>query len=170
MSLATAVSVFAALGFGTIVAAMFTRWNSVSQLRQAWVNDLRSEIADFFNAIEGVLEVTAQGSPVSEFGARRSKALHLYRKVQLRLNMREKKHRELNKRLTGLLAINSAKPQDRVDAAVLSARMVLKEEWERTKYGPFLKVARRLKRSRRISAIRRERKKRRVRSLKSDAA
>lgn len=160
MTAVSAISLFAALGFGTIVAAIFTRWNSVSQLRQAWVNDLRSEIADFFNAIEGVVEVAPQARGSSEFGTRRSKALHLYRKVQLRLNMKEARHRELNKRMTGLLATNAASPNERVDAALLSARRVLKEEWERTKYGPFIRIARRLKRWRRIRAIRGERKRR----------
>lgn len=163
MTLVTSISLFAALGFGTIVAAIFTRWNAVSQLRQAWVNDLRSEIADFFDAVEGVLEVTALGRNAPEYGARRSKALHLYRKVQLRLNMTERKHRELNAKLTGLLVTNPAKPQERVDAAIRSARSVLKEEWERTKYGPFIRAARRVKRLRRGRAIRQERRRRKKR-------
>jgi hypothetical protein len=158
-----AISLFAALGFGTIIAAVFTRWNSVSQLRQAWVNDLRSEIADFFDAIEGVRELAGQGQTPSDFAARRSKALHLYRKVQLRLNMSEHNHRLLNKRLTGLLTLNAVAPLDRVDAAILAARRVLKEEWERTKYGPFIRVARRVKRIRKVRSIRRDRKRRSAR-------
>ncbi len=98
------ISIFAALGFGTIVAALITRWNAVSQLRQAWVNDLRLDIADFFSAVEALEVASANRLTHSEkYGECRAKALYVQRRVLLRLNLRERSHRDLSRDLSAML-------------------------------------------------------------------
>lgn len=155
------VSLFAAFGFGTILAALISRWNSVSQLRQAWVDSLRSEIAEFFDAVERVAAVAMQTPPHADLRAKRDAAMFVYRKVLLRLNMREASHRILSRRLEALLLVSHAADLQRVDRALLASRRVLKYEWERTKYGPFLGLALSWKRRARRSRLRTSRRQRR---------
>ena len=145
--IALGVSLLAALGLGSIIAAVISRWNAISQLRQAWVDALRKEIADYFLAVERVGE-SFSGPPEirRELRPRRDHAMYVHRQILLRLNMSERDHRHLDRRLTALLLTGGAADLKQVDLALSAARRVLKREWERTKYGPLMRVARRKKR------------------------
>jgi hypothetical protein len=155
---ATLISIFAALGIGSIVAAVISRWNSVSQLRQAWVDSLRSEIAEYFHAIEQLSAAFGDPSQAEKRRERRDHALMSYRQVLLRLNTTEPEHRFLSARLKGLLNVKTAPDLASIDVAMTAAKRVLKAEWERTKFGPFRPLARRLKRRLRLRRLRRARR------------
>jgi len=157
--IATGVSLFAALGIGSIIAALISRWNSVSQLRQAWVDALRAEIADFFDAVEKVSQASV--SQLIDLRTKRDAAILGYRKIALRLNMREASHRVLARRLEALLTVGRTIDVDRIDNAIVSAKRVLKAEWDRTKYGPFLPIVAFYKARRRLRALAKERRRRR---------
>lgn len=136
-----AISLLAALGIGSIVAASISRWNAISQLRQAWVDSLRSEIASFFNAIEKVSEaLNGSAEARLDLRPRRDHTMFVYRQILLRLNLREQSHRELNRSLKELLTIGQGIDLVRVDRALMLSRRVLKAEWQRTKFGPLLKI------------------------------
>lgn len=156
--MATAISLFAALGVGSVIAALIARWNSVSQLRQAWVDSLRREIAEFFHSIEEISAAHSDPSLQSKFRERRDNALLSYRRVILRLNTAEPEHRLLSKRLKALLSIRAAADLDAVDSAMAAAKQVLKAEWERTKFGPFYPSMRKVKRRARLRKLRKRRR------------
>ena len=162
--LATMISIFAALGIGSIVAAIISRWNSVSQLRQAWVDSLRKEIAEYFHSIEQLNAAFSDAGLTSKRRERHDHALLSYRQVLLRLNMDEREHRFLSARLKGLLAIRTSPDLADFDVAMAAAKRVLKAEWERTKFGPFRPIAKCLKRRLRIRRLRRAKSKRAARS------
>ncbi len=125
-----------------VTAALITRSVMVSNHRQAWINGLREDLAAFFTAID-VLDlktskVSEDPAHVEEHQKARNDALLAYRKILMRLNMNETLHRQLEKSLQSLLAVEAkAANQDELMAAVTLARTILKQEWEVTKYGPF---------------------------------
>jgi hypothetical protein len=125
-----------------IAAALITRSVMISNHRQAWINALRDDLASFFTAIDVANFAKATQSKARETyeleqqQKARNDALLAYRKILMRLNMNENLHQRLEKSLERLLMGNSAAPQEITEAVMLS-RVILKREWEVTKYGPF---------------------------------
>jgi hypothetical protein len=77
----------------------------------------------------------------------RISAMMAYRRILMRLNMTETPSIELANRLSDLMTIDSrVADQARVDAVILAARRVLRQEWAVTKYGMFTKPALAIKR------------------------
>ncbi len=127
-----------------ITAALIARSVMISNHRQAWINALREDLAEFFTAIDVIHFTTAVLSQGGDAGRleeqqkARNDVLLAYRKILMRLNMNELLHQQLEKSLESLLMVRGKTVnQDDLTAAVTLARVILKREWEVTKYGPF---------------------------------
>jgi hypothetical protein len=127
-----------------VAAALISRSVMIGNHRQAWINALRDDLAQFFTSIDVLhfkmasLLQGGDGSKLEEQQKARNDTLLAYRKILMRLNMSEPLHQQLERALSGLLVVNDKQPnQEDVAAAVTLARTVLKREWEVTKYGPF---------------------------------
>lgn len=168
-ALTLAIALVAALGVGSIVAAVISRWNTISGLRQGWVNSLRDEISVFFHKVDRFGAIARKESysseELSELRLRRDAAMAAYRQIMLRLNFRETTHRRLDKALMDTMDIADRIDDEKMRVALIYSRRVLKAEWERTKFGPFLAVAQKFKSVRRRSRLRRHRRKRRATKL-----
>ena len=55
MSLDTFISLIAAVGVGTVISALVGHLVAVSNHRQAWINALRDDLAEFSKALEAML-------------------------------------------------------------------------------------------------------------------
>jgi hypothetical protein len=136
-----------------ITAALITRSVMISNHRQAWINALREDLAAFFTAIDVIhfrMAMLSQGGETSKLEEQqkaRNDALLAYRKILMRLNMNEALHQQLENSLGSLLTVQTSKTvnQEELSAAVLLARIILKREWDVTKYGPATEPMIRLK-------------------------
>lgn len=140
------IAFFAALGIGSIIAAIISRWNAISLLRQDWINSLRNEISSFFHAVDvfgATLGNYRKGETEYDVVRQtRDEAMSKYRQVVLRLNFRESAHRILDARLLAVMKVeNDRISEQSVLAALIQSRRILKDEWERTKYGPFTQLS-----------------------------
>lgn len=146
------------------MAATIARWNSISALRQEWVNSLRTEISAFFHKVDRFGAIVAQKptsqSDLAEMRMRRDEAMASYRQIVLRLNFKEANHRKLDLALMNVMDLKDKIDDAKMVSALIASRRVLKEEWERTKFGPFLNVSRSLKRWARNRNLRKKLKKR----------
>jgi len=127
-----------------ITAALITRSVMISNHRQAWINALREDLASFFTAIDvinfrmAMLSQAGEASKLEEQQKARIDMLLVYRKILMRLNMNEPLHQQLEKSLETVLMIQGKTVnQDEITATVTLARVILKREWEVTKYGLF---------------------------------
>ncbi len=107
--------------------------------RQARLNALRDDLAQFFASIEVAHSRTpSQGGEASNVERQqkaRADALLNYRRILLRLNFNEPPHRSLEKALEALVLRSRSLNQDELTAAVTLARTVLNEEWDVKNYG-----------------------------------
>jgi hypothetical protein len=124
-----------------IVVALIGRSAIVCYHRQARLNALRDDLAQFFATIEvAQSRMPSQGGETSNLERQqkaRADALLIYRRILLRLNMNEPPHRRLEKVLEALLLRNKGANQDELTAAVTVARSVLNEEWDVTNFSGF---------------------------------
>lgn len=145
---AIAAIIVAAIGWASIKSVV------ISNHRQAWINALRDDLAEFFTSVD---EFHFAHSKLLQRGAEtdlteqrdlRNKVLLTYRRTLMRLNIREPLHQRLEGALQPLLDV-SGKTINQTDlaTAVLAAREVLKYEWEVTKWGMFARPIRILKAS-----------------------
>lgn len=138
----TLIPLVAAIGVGTIISALVGHWTAISNDRQAWINALRDDLAEFFKALENMRYVIGDYLKNSvQFEEKKREAriavLFVYERIRLQLNRVEDKHIQLesklreflNEPLGGILA-----DRCKIDEAVDLARRVLKCEWEATKY------------------------------------
>src|SRR5271156_5535562 len=135
-----------------IAAALITRSVMISNHRQAWINALREDLAAFFTSIDVVhfkmamLSLGEENGRLEEQQKARNNALLTYRKILMRLNINEPLHQQLEKSLEALLVVrHTTVNQDEITATVTLARIILKREWEVTKYGSFTVPMSRLK-------------------------
>jgi hypothetical protein len=128
------IALFAAFGFGSFLAAVLSRWSVISSLRQAWINALRDDLAAYLKEIDA-LHFEQLGTDHLET---RGRAFLVYRRILLRLNIKEDLHVQLAGRLEDLLNIGDINADNqRIDEAVALARRIFKQEWNVTKYGIF---------------------------------
>lgn len=127
-----------------VAAALISRSIMIANNRQAWINALRDDLAQFFTSIDVIhfrMAMLSQGGDVSKLEDQqkaRNDVLLAHRRILMRLNMNEPLHEQLEKALEALLIVRGKTvDQDDLAAAVTLARRVLKREWEVTKYGPF---------------------------------
>lgn len=139
-NLGLVIAFIAALGIGSIIAAMIARWNSISQLRQAWIDALRREISDFFHCVEkvGAAASAHDQETKNKQRERRDEAMAAYRQIVLRLNFKEIDHRRLDHALKNALVVNSTIDDGKMTSCLVLSRKVLKKEWDRTKFGPLV--------------------------------
>ena len=142
MELNTFIALVAAVGAGTIIAALVGHLTTISNYRQAWINALRDDLAEFFKALETMNYVIFNYLKDSEkYDEPRREArvalLFVYERIRLRLNRVEEMHAHLESKLREFLD----KPigemmadRNKINEAVDLARRVLKSEWEVTKY------------------------------------
>ncbi|MGD0569911.1 MAG: hypothetical protein ABSA78_16040 [Candidatus Sulfotelmatobacter sp.] len=140
------IAFFTAIGVGTVIAAVLSRWSVISNHRQNWINALRDDLAAYLkeidsyhyrvsklNAVSGQEAALAAIDKVQET---KDAALLVYRRILLRLNMTEDQHVKLGEALKALLCNEGdfAGVED-VDEVIALSRRVLKREWAVTKYG-----------------------------------
>jgi hypothetical protein len=145
------------LVIAVIVVTLTGRSAIVSYHRQARINALRDDLAEFFAVIDLAQSRTSMASHGGETNnlerqqKARSDAVLIYRRILLRLNMNESLHQRLEKALETLLVRNKGTNQDDLTAAITLARNVLNEEWDLTNYGvlaePIAAFKRRWKRT-----------------------
>jgi hypothetical protein len=129
------------LVIAVIVVALIGRSAIVCYHRQARINALRDDLAEFFAIIDMAQSRTVVPSHSAETNnlerqqKARADAQLIYRRILLRLNMNESLHGRLEKALEALLGRNMGASQDDLTAAVTLARNVLNEEWGVTIYG-----------------------------------
>jgi len=142
------VTVIAAVGVGSIMAAavgwMSSKAVAISNHRQNWINALRDDLVAFFKGIDEMNHIvpalfdSRDDNAVFEEKKHEARiaALMVYRRLLLLLNIDDPLHNALIEKLNALLTIEGVvEDSHRIDAAIETARRVLKHEWEKTKYG-----------------------------------
>ena len=142
MELTTFIAFVAAIGVGTIIAAVVGHLTTISNFRQAWINALRDDLAEFFKSLETMnyaisdyLKDSLQNE--EKRCAARTVVLFDYERIRLRLNRVEPMHIELEQKLREFLDQPLGQmlaDRTKIDEAADLARRVLKTEWEATKY------------------------------------
>jgi len=136
-------TLIAGVGIGTIMAALIGWQVAISNHRQAWINALRDDLALYLEKLEiahGSIGDFLRGNGNAKLEMKKREArialLHVYWRIVLRLNRKEKLHRDLKEKLESLLIVSTQVPDPVVVGdAVDLARQVLKREWEVTKLG-----------------------------------
>ena len=154
------ITLIAAIGFGSIVAAWIARLTAISGFRQAWINALREDFAEWmkqqeiarYNYQARLVHLTDENfDKARKCAAKASKAQHtgsmLYYRIATRLNFSEPDHRVL---LLALTEVGSQDNEKRSDPTLIArsidaAAKVFKREWEVTKWGMLAGTATRAK-------------------------
>ena len=155
MALATPFIAAGAILYAAWIAGRLTHHVKVSEFRQAWINDLRKDIADYIGAswrwywkYQELNELT----PSSEKGSQemqkmfsiRNEAFVILCRIKLRLNPNPNINKEKDDRfyqsLENLIDSGKLFPRNQstdwqrlVDIALGEAQQILKREWEVTK-------------------------------------
>lgn len=138
----TFIALVAAIGAGTIIAAFVGHLTAISNDRQAWINALRDDLAEFFKALERLNYVVSDYLKDSESNEEKRREarvalLFVYERIRLRLNSVEDMHMRLENKLRDFLDNPLGEmlaDRKKVDEVVDLAQRVLKQEWEATKY------------------------------------
>lgn len=145
---------------GAITAAIIARGVKISEFRQAWINELRSDITEYVTKAHEWIEQYEEFNDEENQNRKaklapklhRSKyeALHYLNRIKLRFKPNDVDGNRLVAKLGDLLDPGKLVPPNRYaswralsDAAVFDARILLKEEWEATK-NPLRKQIQRL--------------------------
>jgi hypothetical protein len=145
-----AVAVIAAIA--AFMAAWIAHSAKVSEFRQAWINDLRKDIADYISVAERWHRKNEEISEVPNKEERESKELFpianearaLSRRIKMRFNPRENRYRTEDdsflRALDDLLNPGLRNPRNPdtswdslANRGIEQAREILKREWEVTK-------------------------------------
>jgi len=150
--LKTFIALIGAIGVGTIVSALVGHIVAVSNHRQAWINALRDDLAEFSKALEAMGYALRDYLVDSEkFDDKRREArmtlLLIFQRIRLRLNRTEDLHIQLEQKLRAFLdkpLLEQLEDQATLDDTINLARIILKREWEVTKYPwkPYYEKAR----------------------------
>jgi hypothetical protein len=165
----TAIPSQAVVAIATVIAALITgviaivnltlsKEQKISEMRQAWIDGLRDDLAQFFSGVRYVATAVSQHFDEQNHGKKFSHDFSeeqvtekisvinetLYR-IKLRLNPEEPEHIELERLLNSVLSCyrdgkdgDPAMLENVRNASELStnfARIVLKAEWKRVKRG-----------------------------------
>lgn len=148
MTLHDLLPIFTAVGLGSVLAAIIARGVAIAQLRQAWINALRDDIADFLGGVHKWAEMqrlsrkhVMTGEDARNLIECESQAEIALSRVAMRLNPRE----ELHVRLLGTLRALRAPDPDyqrysSIEQAISESQLVLKREWQVTKWGPIAPI------------------------------
>jgi hypothetical protein len=139
----TAVLAFlTAIGAGAIIAAVVAHLTTISNFRQAWINALRDDIAEFFKSLQTMNYAVSDYLKDSERNEEKHRVarvavLFLYERIRLRLNRMEAPHIELERKLRAFLDNPLGQmlaDRANIDEAADLARRILKTEWDVAKY------------------------------------
>lgn len=109
--------------------------------RQAWINALRSDVAEYLNLSQRMAWLRANGvtaQPENELNNLLFAAGRIHSAIELRLNPNEDRHTELLTRLAALSLTIQGQPEqfNELRAAVVEqAQVIFKFEWNRVKLG-----------------------------------
>jgi hypothetical protein len=139
--LGTFIALLAAVGLGTIIAALVGHWTAILNLRQAWFNALRDDLAEFFKSLERMNYVISDYLKDSQQHEERKREIRLdllfvYERIRLRLNRAEDMHIQLESKLREFLdnpVGQMLADRSKIDETVDLARRMLKAEWEAAK-------------------------------------
>lgn len=137
------VALLAAFGLGTVAAALIARGVAIAQLRQAWINALRDDMAKVLSTSDRIAKLVRDSSSEKreELDEQSHKSMAAHRKVLLRLNPSEDGHGKLKAALDSLAAVGDYDVyMGKIDIALETAQTLLKREWEVTKYGSLAGV------------------------------
>ncbi|AFH92101.1 hypothetical protein ACU7RR_000170 [Providencia stuartii] len=140
------------VALGVIGAALITRGVKISEFRQAWIDGLRSDIAEYTSKAHEWIDIylefnnqTIQEKKIEitpKLERLKYDALHIHNRISLRFKPGNKKANQLLKHLLDLLDPSKldteqsnaySRWRELSDKAVQEARFLLKEEWEYTK-------------------------------------
>lgn len=135
-------TVLAVFGVGSIVAAVIARGVAIAQLRQAWINALRDDLAEVltgFDRVSLAIRRLKTADDIAEASELRHRTMAAYRRVLLRLNLVEPLHADLKNKLDSMLQVASREVHlALIEEATTTAQALLKREWQVTKFGPFV--------------------------------
>jgi len=157
VAIATVVAAVIA-GLISVVSLTLTKEQKTSEFRQAWIDELRQDLSEYFAAARAMArayeELAAFGPqyssmpftlPQSQVGALRQNVAVVFYRIKLRLNAEEAEHKELLRLLSRITEQQNqefqAKSSDpapvlrAIEVASDFARPVLKAEWSRVKRG-----------------------------------
>ena len=143
----TASAVILAATGSALLAGWFTRRAKISEFRQGWINDLRSDIADFLSAMRRYHQTHEDTSLRSDAREEELRKLRheidpIYNRIVLRINPRKSRNKKQDDEFldacgalfkTSLPEKYDCKWQERLNSALTQARELLKREWEVTK-------------------------------------
>lgn len=144
------------VAFGVIAAAFIARGVKISEFRQAWIDSLRSDISEYTSKAHEWIDLYIEfnsGLKQDEKMELHPKlerlkydALHIHSRISLRFKPGDIAGDKLIEQLSYLLDPSKLKSESRYsswrdlsDLAILDARELLKEEWEKTK-NPWYKI------------------------------
>ena len=141
----TAAAVIGAATGAALLTAWSTRKGRISEFRQVWINELRSDIAQFLGATRQYRDAP----PGERREQLRYKADVIYNRIELRINPRQNRNKEQDDKFLAALKLLFKKPPDgssdetkgkadkkwhsRFNCAMSRARELLKREWQVTK-------------------------------------
>ena len=153
----------------SFVAIIITKEQKVSEFRQAWIDALREDLAEFsaqarliavhsqstephVNVPTPPYDFSSDPAPLDPLLENRLRLADRYYTIRLRLNPCEPDHQALSELLDAIYGIiNTSEPLNRyfealgkLETVSLSAQNILKKEWRRVKEGePFYCFTRR---------------------------
>jgi hypothetical protein len=140
----TFITLIAAIGFGSIISALIGHHVAISGHRQAWINALRDDLAEFVRRLDVLAYAIRDWMNDSEADGveqkrrvARTDLLLVYERIRLRLNQSEASHIELEAKLTAFIdepLLKNLETRTRINELIALARKILKDEWEVTKY------------------------------------
>jgi len=143
------------VAIGVICAAFIARGVKVSEFRQAWIDGLRSDISEYISKSHEwidlylVFNAETEQKKKAEIHPKLERlkydALHIHSRISLRFKPYDKDANDVLKQLLDLLdpskldsTCEYSSWRGLSDKVVLQVRVLLKEEWEKTK-NPFRK-------------------------------
>jgi hypothetical protein len=137
--IAQVIAFLAALGVGSITAALIGWFNAISGYRQAWINAVREDIAEFFKQMHVFARMissypdSSSADKDQKIEQARLDAEFYLRRIKMRLNTTETLHQELATLLTDIQdTTHSLVDRVKADKAIVAAQALLKEEWSAT--------------------------------------
>ncbi|MEY8199117.1 MAG: hypothetical protein RPS47_07745 [Colwellia sp.] len=138
------------IAFGTIFAAFVIRGVKISEFRQAWINELRSDIAEYTSKthewMDLYLDFNRENSQITKaeiepkLNRIKYDALHILDRITLRFSPEDTDADIVLEKLVDLLDPSRLDSKNQYtswrklsDEAISKARALLKEEWEDTK-------------------------------------
>ncbi|MDD9963106.1 MAG: hypothetical protein OXU70_13550 [Gammaproteobacteria bacterium] len=149
----SAIAAIAAAVISAVIAGRARRKTAIAEFRQRWINEFRSDIADYLGAVKRHQELYDQGTSddrafaesdrQGQLHAVRAEAEPAYYRIRLRINPRpnpEKQKDDAFIEAIDALHTNSLRGRDEdwlqcSNAALNIAQELLKREWEVTKKG-----------------------------------